>query len=496
MTDATREDGASAEDARCEGARERARGRGGDAREATRRGKMKRAREDARSSAEDADAGEGDDGDAVMRAIAAARADSLSRRSSAWLDAGGDVENAPGGKRTEINFPGSKEEYEQLLLSGGTTGMSKETLERKLRKKGGDGEDGAEDEEGEWKVSAVIVPEGGAGDARRGDEATSDGATWVQSYDAESDGFYYFHSKTHETTWDRPEGVEIIPDETAAAKLAEDAEAQKKRDAKRRERAFAEARTDAEVTSDALDALKAHTSVDVTRIKLPGLKSWYYEDDSGNWQGPFTAAELMAWRSMLPMELRLFEHGDEAKETTLADVLGDAPLLAQCAALGIVLPPRSTAAHAQHALRAARSESLAPEVDHDGPAAPQSDWERAVMEGLPPEQAIMRGADPAEVARKVLEKRAADLEASYNSTGVYNKVLNRITDASTIAKPTSVYGSIGLDNYVDTTTLDAALHQMKNRKHVKLTKKQIAALKERKRKLKDKFNNEWLRRDD
>ena len=78
----------------------------------------------------------------------------------------------------------------------------------------------------------------------------------------------------------------------------------------------------------------------------------------------------------------------------------------------------------------------------------------------------------------------------------YNKVLNRITDASTIAKPTSVYGSIGLDNYVDTTTLDAALHQMKNRKHVKLTKKQIAALKERKRKLKDKFNNEWLRRDD
>ena len=460
---------------------------------------MKRAREDARSSAEDADAREGDDGDAVMRAIAAARADSLSRRSSTWLDAGGDVENAPGGKRTEINFPGSKEEYEQLLLSGGTTGMSKETLERKLRKKGGDGEDGAEDEEGGLKVSAVIVPEGGAGDARGGAEATSDGATWVQSYDVESDGFYYFHSKTHETTWDRPEGVEIIPDETAAAKLAEDAEAQKKRDAKRRERAFAEARTDAEVTSDALDALKAHTSVDVTRIKLPGLKSWYYEDDSGNWRGTaHRSSGLMAWRSMLPMELRLFEHGDEAKETTLADVLGDAPLLAQCAALGIALPPRSTAARReQRALRGGALES--PRTGgrpRRFPRRPQSDWERAVMEGLPPEQAIMRGADPAEVARKVLEKRAADLEASYNSTGVYNKVLNRITDASTIAKPTSVYGSIGLDNYVDTTTLDAALHQMKNRKHVKLTKKQIAALKERKRKLKDKFNNEWLRRDD
>jgi hypothetical protein len=96
----------------------------------------------------------------------------------------------------------------------------------------------------------------------------------------------------------------------------------------------------------------------------------------------------------------------------------------------------------------------------------------------------------------VIEKRAADLEASYASTGVYNTMLHRITDASTIAKSTSVYSDIGLDNYVDTTTLDAALHEMKNRKHVKLTPKQIARLKERKRKLKDKFNNEWLRRDD
>ena len=108
----------------------------------------------------------------------------------------------------------------------------------------------------------------------------------------------------------------------------------------------------------------------------------------------------------------------------------------------------------------------------------------------------MRGADPAEVARKVLEKRAAELESSYGTTAVYNKFLHKITDASTIAKPTSVYADIGLDNYVDTNSFEAALYEMKNRKSVKLTRKQIEKLKERKRKIKDKFNNEWLRKDD
>jgi hypothetical protein len=376
-----------------------------------------------------------------------------------------------------------------LTLGDGDAARRAANVEKKLRAREGEADDA-------WTVAAVIVPENGrAGEEGGGEGAARDGR-WVQSHDAESDAFYYFHSVTHETTWERPSGVEIVPDETAAAKMAAEAKAKEAKAKEARERAFAEARADADVTTDALDALKKHTSVDVARVKLPGLKSWYYEDDSGNWQGPFAATELMAWRAMLPMELRLFEHGDEEAETTLANVLGDAPLLAQCAALGVVLPPRSTAAHAQAALREAKGSAALPEDEAEEEPRARNDWERAVMEGLPPERAIMSGADPAEVARKVIEKRAADLEASYASTGVYNTMLHRITDASTIAKSTSVYSDIGLDNYVDTTTLDAALHEMKNRKHVKLTPKQIARLKERKRKLKDKFNNEWLRRDD
>ena len=458
---------------------------------------MKRARDDGEDAAREEATGRATDADEELDAardvaleVLRARATSEVRRRSTWLDHGGAVELAPGARRVEINFPGSREEYERLLLESSASTASREVIERKLR--GESGED-----VNAWEVSAVIVPEG-AEDGTRA-ETTETEATWVQSYDAESDEFYYFHSETQETSWDRPTGVKIVPDEVAAEKLAKDEAKAKALEKKARERAFAEAREDAEVTGDALDALKKHTSVDIASIKLPEKKSWHYEDDYGNWQGPFTAAQLMMWRSMLPMELRLVESGDSRSETTLAEVLGDTPLFAQCAALGVVLPPRSTAAHAQEALRAARSlgySEHAPMRPPETEEAPQNDWARAVMAGLPPERAIMSGADPAEVARKVLEKRAADLEASYGSAAVYNKFLHRITDASTIARPTSVYGSIGLDNYVDTNTLDAALHEMKNRKAVKLTRKQIEALKERKRKLKDKFNNEWLRKDD
>ena len=487
---------------------------------------MKRDRGDGGDSAA-RDDGAGDDADAddglvgagtdaatptrdLARAIAAARAQSVARRHSTWLDTGGDVEHGPGGRRVEINFPGSKEEYEQLLLaSGANATLTKDGVGKKLRKNAdGDGED----DDAAWGVAAVIVPEdvrengsAGRGDGDEDAEASGRavGGKWVQSYDAESDDYYYFHAETHETMWERPVGVDIILDETAVAKIAQDEAEKEARLKAARERSFAEARTDADVTEDALQALKAHTSVDVANVKLPGAKSWYYEDDSGQWQGPFTAAQLMAWRSMLPMELRLFEHDDEEAECTLADVLGDAPLVAQCAALGVVLPPRATAAHAQQALREARSGGVVPEYEADGDVdgaeaaeAPKSEWERAVLDGLPPEQAIMRGADPAEIARQVIEQRVAAQEASYGASGVYNKFLHKITDASTIAKPTSVYENIGLDRYVDTRTLDDALHAMKNRKVVKLTKKQIEILKRRKAQIKDRINNEWLRKDD
>jgi hypothetical protein len=92
---------------------------------------MKRDREDASTSNEDRAKV------TLAREIAAARAESLARRKSTWLDAEGEVEAGPGGRRTEINFPTSKEEYEQLLLeTSGSGGLTKETLEKKLRKGG------------------------------------------------------------------------------------------------------------------------------------------------------------------------------------------------------------------------------------------------------------------------------------------------------------------------------------------------------------------------
>ena len=440
------------------------------------------------------------------REIASAIAEAKTRMRSTWLECdGSSADDARTRRRVEINFPLDREEYERLREETRDWRASNaKTIASKLRD-GGERPGGADDggDDGEWAVAA----EREGGETRetretttRSEDGDDDGERrekWVQSYDEESEEYYYFHSVTHETTWERPSGVEIILDEIAFANVAKErgrAEAEAKAE---RERAFAEARVDADVTEDALKALKAHTSVDVTKVKLPSAKSWYYEDDTGTWQGPFSAAQLVAWRSMLPMDLRLFEHGNDDAESTLADVLGDAPLIAQCAALGVVLPPRSTAAYAQRALREARVGGVVPEYDDvEDEAPPKSEWEKAILEGMAPEHAIMRGADPADIARQLIERRVAEQEVSYGAAGVYNKFLHKITDASTIAKPTSVYGAIGLDRYVDTRTLDEALHAMKNRVPVKLTKKQIEILKRRKALIKDRINNEWLRTDD
>jgi hypothetical protein len=41
----------------------------------------------------------------------------------------------------------------------------------------------------------------------------------------------------------------------------------------------------------------------VNAYQSGNTKEWYYRDDGGNWQGPWSVDELRGWRSMLPMEL-------------------------------------------------------------------------------------------------------------------------------------------------------------------------------------------------
>ena len=211
-------------ESRIDGARRsRARRDDGDARRRARDGRRRaraRDRRRARGVAEATNATRGDarddDGDAnLAREIAAARAASLRRRKTTWGDARGDDGDGGRARRAEINFPASREEYEELLerhrgRERAATDAARD--EKRPRARDGD-EDDARDGEAAWTVAAVMVAEDGRGGEDAATAREDADARWVQSYDAESDAFYYFHATTLETTWERPSGVEIVPDE-------------------------------------------------------------------------------------------------------------------------------------------------------------------------------------------------------------------------------------------------------------------------------------------
>lgn len=95
--------------------------------------------------------------------------------------------------------------------------------------------------------------------------------------------FYYFYLVMYEMMWEWLSGVEIVLDEMVVVKMVVEVKVKETKAKEARERAFAEARVDVDVMIDVLDVLKKYMFVDVVCVKLLGLKSWYYEDDLGNW---------------------------------------------------------------------------------------------------------------------------------------------------------------------------------------------------------------------
>ena len=218
----------------------------------------------------------------------------------------------------------------------------------------------------------------------------------------------------------------------------------------------------------------------VNAYQSGNTKEWYYRDDGGNWQGPWSVDELRGWRSMLPMELVIVRGTvptegtnaapTEGKETSLAAVLGDDELLARAAAMDVRLPPRATATQAEIAINTvismragggvqggggveggnagahgteraagagvAPAGMSAPPPPRDvnagiGPAARAtsggtgvaSSMVDAVLAGLPPEQyqaVVTGGVDPADMARALVAKVERDSIAAREAMAASN----------------------------------------------------------------------------
>lgn len=474
----------------------------------------------------------------VMEEIAKAKLESKERSKRAKAD--GNELCAPKRDGPEVNFPTSKEEYEELRRRSvkvvvGTKASTNDDDDAKKMEK--------EEEQKEEETGAQ---------AKREKEETK----WVQSYDQTNEKFYYFNPTTRETRWEAPEEtsgtmtIKIVKDESALkehkkrALLASVSEEELKA-IEREVRGEMGLNDDDRNKSERNDG----ASVSVPPPPPPGTSAsaaapqmvWEYEDDSGNWQGPFQTEQLQMWRAALPMNLKVRQHGttNESEYTSLALLLGDAHLRKKCEELGATLPLRCTAVEAEQVMMAAiaardrivkeslnglADDELDDDDDDEGGGEEQgvdgfgnagakkpNRWAQAALEGLPENDrleqekiAIENAAGVRSSARNNADDENEDASERFASVGTYNRVTGRVTaevnellQRRRAAGPPggagAAYRNIGLENYIDPAKMDEAMKEIQKARHKKLSRAEIEKRKARRKEMKKKHGDNWLR---
>ena len=475
----------------------------------------------------------------VMEEIAKAKLESKERSKRAKAD--GNELCAPKRDGPEVNFPTSKEEYEELRRRSvkvvGTKASTNDDDDdaKKMEKE--------EEEQKEEETGAQ---------AKREKAETK----WVQSYDQTNEKFYYFNPTTRETRWEAPEEtsgtmtIKIVKDESALkehkkrALLASVSEEELKA-IEREVRGEMGLNDDDRNKSERNDG----TSVSVPPPPPPGTSAsaaapqmaWEYEDDSGNWQGPFQTEQLQMWRAALPMNLKVRQHGttNESEYTSLALLLGDAHLRKKCEELGATLPLRCTAVEAEQVMMAAiaardrivkeslnglADDELDDDDDDEGGgeehgvdgfgnagAKKPNRWAQAALEGLPENDrleqekiAIENAAGVRSSARNNADDENEDASERFASVGTYNRVTGRVTaevnellQCRRAAGPPggagAAYRNIGLENYIDPAKMDEAMKEIQKARHKKLSRAEIEKRKARRKEMKKKHGDNWLR---
>ncbi|CAL6400878.1 unnamed protein product [Bathycoccus prasinos] len=406
----------------------------------------------------------------------------------------------------EVNFPTSKEEYEELRQRHSKAAAKTTTTK----------EDKEEEEEEK-------------------DEEETTTTKWVQSYDQTQEEFYYFNPQTRETRWEEPEEttIKIVRDESA---LAEHKKRELFASVSKEELEEIEREARGEIGgSGRAKSPPSPTGTSVVAANAPQM-GWEYEDDSGNWQGPFQTEQLQMWRAALPMNLKVRQHGTTKKEsdecTSLALLLGDAHLRKRCEALGAVLPLRCTAVEAEQVMMAAiaardriAKENLNGLASDDGDEDDEGEdkknngiekpnrWAQAALEGLPEndrieqEKIAMENATGVRSSARIdANDEGEDASERFASVGTYNKVTGRVTaevnellQRRRAAGPPggagAAYRNIGLENYIDPAKMDEAMREIQKARHQKLSRTEIEKRKARKKEMKKKHGDNWLRED-
>jgi hypothetical protein len=466
----------------------------------------------------------------VEEEIAKAKLESKERLKYAKAD--GNELCAPKRDGPEVNFPTSKEEYEEL----------------RRRSVGGAKASTTNDDDAAKKMEKE--------EEQKEEETEKAETKWVQSYDQTNEKFYYFNPTTRETRWEAPEEktsgtmtIKIVKDESALkehkkrALLASVSEEELKA-IEREVRGEMGLNDDDKKKSERNDG----TSTSMPPPPPPGTSAsaaapqmvWEYEDDSGNWQGPFQTEQLQMWRAALPMNLKVRQHGttNESEYISLALLLGDAHLRKKCEELGAMLPLRCTAVEAEQVMMAAIAardrivkeslNRLADDELDDGDdddegeeqgvdgfgnagAKKTNRWAQAALEGLPENDrleqekiAMENAAGVRSSARNNADDENEDASERFASVGTYNRVTGRVTaevnellQRRRAAGPPggagAAYRNIGLENYIDPAKMDEAMKEIQKARHQKLSRAEIEKRKARRKEMKKKHGDNWLR---
>lgn len=447
--------------------------------------------------------------------------------------------------RVEVNFPCSKEEYEEL--------RERNRIAVKKRKQRAN----EEEEEEEFIAEPRDV------------EEKEKVQKWVQSFDQTRKMFYYFRPETRETQWEEPVSrrtsddsesvvvVKIVRDESALnerRRMALESVTKEELEEIEREVLGSEGggdigrRRNDDDTNNNNNCNDNNNNVNTNDVLLP---RWEYEDDSGTWQGPFTSEQLQMWRGALPMNLKVRTHGTGASTnnneyTSLAMILGDVTLRKRCEDVGMVLPVRCTAVEAEQILMtaiAARDKIIKENLngfsrdddddddnggnekgvrDDNGDdcdlaanvTTTKNRWAEAALEGLPENDRLEQEKLARDTALGLINNThengsRVDERASerFASVGTFNRMTGRVTaevneslqrrlNAGPSSGAGAAYRNIGLENYIDPAKMDEAMEEINKARHQKLSRAEIEKRKLRKKEMKKKYGDNWLIEDD
>ena len=310
---------------------------------------------------------------------------------------------------------------------------------------------------------------------------------WEEAYDEQSSSVYYFNRCRGTTQWEKPQGAKVTPLERKVDNASVSADQNEG--------------GEGNAKSSQKPACRETDVADGKLNREEDKSVWYYRDLNKSVQGPYSYAMLESWISYMPMDVQVWCDTEEVQEELLGKFsewnVHQIPVGETNSVMFADLMGCSSYLKGWREERGAENclgYGIAPTISvYKGMLSGE---ENTNAEHTTPGDVLQADALGGDGERKS--------QHEYASTGFFNSRTGRLQadegmPGTVSDAPTSAYSGTGLAHHMDLTTFEQQMQMMKDRKKVKLSKKQLETLKARKKEVKKKMkkvNMPWLYADD